>query len=103
LELACQHHHRRAKYRITIINRSTPDTYGLLLLAPELPLAKGWLGGDRVVGRAAVSQLLLKVHRFSCDEQQRLSIYLPSKEVALGWNEIEGMLAIGTATPKNSS
>lgn len=83
---------------MTIIELPSPDTYGLLLLAPEVPLGSGWLGGDRVVGRAAVRDLLIKATRFNADERQRLSIHLPGKELTLLWNEIERLLATGAAT-----
>ena len=33
---------------ITVINEHvSPDAYGLLILAPEIALGSGWLGGDR--------------------------------------------------------
>lgn len=58
---------------ITVINEHvSPDAYGLLILAPEIALGSGWLGGDRVVGRAAIRDLLIKAARFNEQERQRL-------------------------------
>ncbi|KQR80381.1 hypothetical protein ASG07_14545 [Sphingomonas sp. Leaf343] len=65
------------------------DAYGLLILAPEVALGSGWLGGDRVVGRAAIRDLLIKAARFTNDERQRLTIYLPSRAITLRLDEIE--------------
>ncbi|KQU45147.1 hypothetical protein ASG67_15845 [Sphingomonas sp. Leaf339] len=65
------------------------DAYGLLILAPEVALGSGWLGGDRVVGRAAIRDLLIKAARFTNDERQRLTIHLPSRAITLRLDEIE--------------
>ena len=56
-----------------------PDAHGLLILAPEITLGSGWLGGDRVVGRAAIRNLLIKAARFNEHERQRLTTHLPSR------------------------
>lgn len=75
---------------ITVINEHvSPDAYGLLILAPEIALGSGWLGGDRVVGRAAIRDLLIKAARFNEQERQRLTIHLPSKAITLRLDEIE--------------
>lgn len=58
-------------------------------MAPEIALASGWLGGDRVVGRAAIRDLLIKADRFNEDERQRLTIHLPGRELTLRLSEIE--------------
>jgi hypothetical protein len=79
-----------------MIEQLAPDAYGLLILAPEVALGSGWLGGDRVVGRAAISDLLLKAARFDEAEQQRLTIHLPSKAATLRLNEIKRHLAAGS-------
>lgn len=41
-----------------ITEHVSPDAYGLLILTPEIALGSGWLGGDRVVGRAAIRDLM---------------------------------------------
>ena len=66
-----------------IIEHFAPDAYGLLILAPEIALESGWLGGDRVVGRAAVHDLLNRAARFSEGERQRLTIHLPGRALTL--------------------
>jgi len=66
-----------------------PDAHGLLILAPEVALGRGWLDGDRVVGRAAIRDRLLKAARFNADERQRLTICLPSRALTLQLDEIE--------------
>ena len=65
------------------------ETYGLLILAPEIALGSGWPGGDRVVGRAAVRDLLIKAARFNEQERQRLTIHLPGRAITLRLDEIE--------------
>ena len=72
-----------------IIQHLAPDAYGLLILAPEIALNSGWLGGDRVVGRAAIRDLLKKAARFNEDERQRLTIHLPSRALTLRLDEVE--------------
>jgi len=72
-----------------IIEPVSPDAYGLLILAPEIALGSGWLGGDRVVGRAAVRDLLIKAASFNEQERQRLTIHLPSRAITLRLDEIE--------------
>ncbi|MBB3349953.1 hypothetical protein [Sphingomonas sp. BK069] len=72
-----------------IIEHFEPDAYGLLILAPEVALDSGWLGGDRVVGRAAIRDLLIKAARFNEEERQRLSIYLPGRAVTLHLGDVE--------------
>ena len=67
---------------IDIIEHFAPDSYGLLILAPEVALGSGWLGGDRVVGRAAIRDLVKKAARFNEDERQRITIHLPSRALA---------------------
>ena len=47
---------------IAIDKHLAADTYGLLILAPEIALGSGWLGGDRVVGRAALRDLAQACH-----------------------------------------
>jgi hypothetical protein len=42
-----------------------------------------------VVGRAAVSDLLLKAARFDEAERKRLTIHLPSRAITLRLDEIE--------------
>ena len=74
---------------IVIIEHFAPDAYGLLILAPEIALGSGWLGGDRVVGRAAIRDLLIKATRFNENERQRLTIHLPSRALTLRLIEIE--------------
>ena len=74
---------------IVIIEHFAPDAYGLLILAPEIALGSGWLGGDRVVGRAAICDLLIKAARFNENERQRLTIHLPSRAITLRLDEIE--------------
>ena len=66
----------------------TPDDYGLLILAPEIALGSGWIGGDRVVGRGAIRDLLNKATRFNKSEQQRLTIHVPSRVIMLRLDEI---------------
>ena len=51
------------KHTVVIVDHLAPDAYGLLILAPEIALGSGWLGGDRVVGRAAIRDLLKKAAR----------------------------------------
>jgi hypothetical protein len=80
---------RGKKDTIVIIEHLAPDAYGLLILAPEIALGSGWLGGDRVVGRATIRDLLIKAARFSEDERQRLTVYLPSRALTLRLNEVE--------------
>lgn len=80
---------RGGKGNLTITIYLSPETYGLLILAPEVALGSGWLGGDRVVGRAAISDLLIKAARYTPHEQQRLSIYLPSRKLTLRLDEVE--------------
>jgi hypothetical protein len=77
------------KDTVVIIEHFAPDAYGLLILAPEIALGSGWLGGDRVVGRAAVRDLLKKAGRFTEDERQRLTIHLPSRSLTLRLDEVE--------------
>jgi hypothetical protein len=77
------------KDTIVIIEHLAPDAYGLLILAPEIALGSGWLGGDRVVGRGAIRALLNKTARFNEDERQRLTIHLPSRALTLRLDEIE--------------
>jgi hypothetical protein len=72
-----------------MIEHFAPDAYGLLILAPEVALGSGWLGGDRVVGRAAISDLLLKAARFDEGERQRLTVHLPSKGITFRLDEIQ--------------
>lgn len=92
---ARQHRQGRDQHRITVIEHLPPDTYGLLILAPEAPLGSGWLGGDRVVGRAALRELLIKAARLDTHERRRLSIHLPGRDLTLAWDEIDRMLAPG--------
>jgi hypothetical protein len=80
---------RGKKDTIVIIEDLAPDVYGLLILAPEIALGSGWLGGDRVVGRAAIRDLLNKAARFNEDERQRLTIHLPTRALTLRLDEIE--------------
>lgn len=96
---SCRHRQGRDRHRITVIEHLSPDTYGLLILAPEAPLDSGWLGGDRVVGRAALRDLLIKAARLDEQERQRLSIHLPGRDLTLGWEEIGRLLAAGTSAP----
>lgn len=79
----------RQKGIIVITEHLASDAYGLLILAPEIALGSGWLGGDRVVGRAAIRDLLIKAARFTNDERQRLTIHLPSRAITLRLDEIE--------------
>jgi hypothetical protein len=72
-----------------IIEHLAPEAYGLLILAPEIALGSGWLGGDRVVGRGAIRALLNKTARFNEDERQRLTIHLPSRALTLRLDEID--------------
>ena len=67
----------------------SPDTYGILILAPKVALGSGWLGGDRVVGRAAIRILLMKAARFNEAERKRLTIHLPGKGLTLQVGEFE--------------
>ena len=76
------------KDTIVIIEHLAPDVYGLLILAPQVALGSGWLGGDRVVGRAAIRDLLIKAARFDEDERQRLTIHLPSRSLTLRLDEV---------------
>lgn len=78
-----------AKGAAVITEHIAPDAYGLLILGPEIALGSGWLGGDRVVGRAAIRDLLIKAARFNDDERQRLTIHLPSRALTLRLDEIE--------------
>lgn len=77
--------------RVTIVitEHLASDAYGLLILAPEIALGSGWLGGDRVVGRAAIRDLLIKATRFNEDERQRLTIHLPNRAITFRLDEIE--------------
>jgi hypothetical protein len=77
------------KSAAAIIDHFAPDAYGLLILAPEVALGSGWLGGDRVVGRAAVRDLLIKAARYNDAERKRLSIHLPSRAITLRLDELE--------------
>jgi hypothetical protein len=77
---------------IAIDKHLAADTYGLLILAPEIALGSGWLGGDRVVGRAALRDLLIKAGRFSEDERQRLTVHLPSRALTFRLDEVEQQL-----------
>lgn len=77
------------KDTIVIIEHFAPYAYGLLILEPEIALGSGWLGGDRVVGRAAIRDLLIKAARFNEQERQRLTIHLPSRAITLRLDEIE--------------
>jgi hypothetical protein len=79
----------RQKDTIVIIEHLAPDAYGLLILAPEIALGSGWLGGDRVVGRAAIRDLLIKAARFNEDERLRLTVYFPGRALTLRLDEIE--------------
>lgn len=72
-----------------IIEHLPSDAYGLLILAPEIALGSGWLGGDRVVGRSAICDLINKAARFSEDERNRLTIHVPSRALTLRLDEIE--------------
>lgn len=81
------------KGTILIIEHFAPDAYGLLILAPEIALGSGWLGGDRVVGRAAIRDLLVKAARFNEHERQRLTVHLPSRAITLRLDEVEQHLA----------
>lgn len=84
---------RRARVQdlegLVITEHIAPDTYGLLILAPEVALGSGWLGGDRVMGRAGVRELLTKATRFTEEERQRLTIHLPSRALTLRLDEVE--------------
>jgi hypothetical protein len=88
LSLEVSRDHGR-KGTIVIIEHFAPDAYGLPILAPEVALGSGWLGGDRVVGRAAIRDLLIKAARFNEDERLRLTIHLPSRAITLRLDEIE--------------
>ena len=74
---------------MVIIKHLAADAYGLLILAPEIALGSGWLGGDRVVGRAAIRDLLIKAARFNEDERLRLTVYFPGRALTLRLDEIE--------------
>jgi hypothetical protein len=52
-----------------------------------------------VVGRAAVSDLLLKATRFDEAERQRLTIHLPSKAITLRFDEVERHFAASLMSP----
>ena len=80
-----------------IIEHFSPDAYGLLILAPEIALGSGWLGGDRVVGRAAIRDLLIKAARFNEHERRRLTIYLPSRTITPGWTKLNDTVERNTA------
>ncbi len=86
LEECCD---RSDKGTTVISEHFSPDAYGLLILAPEIALGSGWLGGDKVVGRAAIRDLLIKAARFNENERQRLTIHLPSRAITLRLDEIE--------------
>jgi hypothetical protein len=88
LSLKASRDHGR-KGTIVITEHLASDAYGLLILAPAIALGSGWLGGDRVVGRAAIRDLLIKAARFNEDERQRLTIHLPSRAITLRLDEIE--------------
>lgn len=77
---------------VVIQEHFAPDAYGLLILAPKVTLGSGWLGGDRVVGRAAVRDLLIKAARFNEEERRRLTVHLPSRALTLQLDEIERQL-----------
>ena len=79
----------RKKDTVAIIEHFKPDAYGLLILAPEVALDCGWLGGDRVVGRAPIQDLLIKAARFNEEERHRLSIHLPGRAVTLRLGDVE--------------
>ena len=78
------------KGAVVIIEHLAPDAYGLLILAPEIALGSGWLGGDRVVGRAAIRDLRVKAARFTEHERKQLTVHLPSRALTLRLDEIEG-------------
>jgi hypothetical protein len=73
---------------MVITEHLTHHDYGLLILAPEIALGSGWIGGDRVVGRGAIRDLLNKATRFNKSEQQRLTIHVPSRVIMLRLDEI---------------
>jgi hypothetical protein len=77
------------KDTIVIIEHFAPDAYGLLILEPEIALGSGWLGGDRVVGRAAIRDLRIKAARFNEHERKRLTVHLPSRALTVRLDEIE--------------
>lgn len=77
------------KDNAVIIENIEPDAYGLLILAPEKALGSGWLGGDRVVGRAALRDLLIRAARFTDDERQRLTVHLSGRAITLRLSDIE--------------
>lgn len=84
-----------ARRGVAVINQHVaPEAYGLLILAPEIALASGWLGGDRVVGRAAIRDLLKKAGRFNEGERQRMTIHLPDKAVTLRLDEVERQMGL---------
>lgn len=80
---------------MTKTNPLSPDTYGLLILTPEVPLGSGWLGGDRVVGGAALSDLIAKAARFDPNERERLTVHLPGRQLTLSLRDVESVLATG--------
>jgi hypothetical protein len=88
LSITASRDHRKRDI-IVIIEHLAPDAYGLLILAPEIALGSGWLGGDRVVGRAAIRDLLIKAARFNEDERLRLTVYFPGRALTLRLDEIE--------------
>ena len=88
LSITASRDHGR-KDTIVIIEHLAPDAYGLLILAPEIALGSGWLGGDRVVGRAAIRDLLIKAARFNEDERLRLTVYFPTRALTLRLDEIK--------------
>lgn len=89
LKAICDH---GRKGTIVITEHLASDAYGLLILAPEIALGSGWLGGNRVVGRATIHDLLIKAARFNEAERQRLTIHLPSRAITLPLDEIERYL-----------
>ena len=77
------------KDTIVIIEHFAPYAYGLLILEPEIALGSGWLGGDRVVGRAAIRDLRVKAARFTEHERKQLTVHLPSRALTLRLGEVE--------------
>ena len=67
------------------------DAYALLLLAPEQPLGSGWLGGDKVVGRGALRQMVQRAGRYSEAEQGRMSLHLPHDDRTLALAELRSL------------
>jgi hypothetical protein len=86
IEASCDH---GQKDTVVIIEDLTHEPYGLLILASEIALSSGWLGGDRVVGRGAIRDLSNKAARFNEDERKRLTIHLPSRALMLRLDEID--------------